>query len=89
MFAEAFRRDFIGPRAAINQAIFDRASARGEIRPDIDLDILVPALPGIILHRMFLLGEPPTQEVITAVIDQVILPAATPRLTPQPTKEST
>jgi AcrR family transcriptional regulator len=78
-FAEAFRRDFIAPKAAVNAAIYERASARGEIRPDIDLDILVPALPGILLHRMFMLGETPTQDVITAVIDHVIIPAATHR----------
>ncbi len=78
-FAEAFRRDFIGPKAAINTAIFERARARGEIRDDIDLDILGPALPGILLHRLFLLGEFPTEELITAVIDQVIIPAAANR----------
>ena len=78
-FAEAFRRDFIGPKAAINRTIFERALARGEIRPDIDLDILGPALPGILLHRLFMLGEIPTQDVITAVIDQVIIPATANR----------
>jgi len=78
-FAEAFRRQFIGPKAAINATIYERARARGEIRDDIDLDILIPALPGIILHRLFLLGELPTEELITAVIDQVIIPAAATR----------
>jgi AcrR family transcriptional regulator len=76
-FAEAWRRDFIAPKAAIGRAIYERAQERGEVRTDIDLDLITPALPGIILHRLFLMGQAPTEEVITQVIDQVIIPAAT------------
>ncbi len=76
-FAEAFRRDFIAPKKAMGDRIFQRAQERGEIRADADLELLTPALPGIVLHRLFLLGEPPSTDVITRVIDEVILPAAT------------
>jgi AcrR family transcriptional regulator len=76
-FAEAFRRDFIGPKKHITEEIFQRAIDRGEIRSDIDLDLITAALPGICLHRAFLLGEPPTAELVTKVIDLVILPAVT------------
>ncbi|MEJ7833233.1 MAG: TetR/AcrR family transcriptional regulator [Nocardioides sp.] len=76
-FATAFRRDFIGPKAEISQTIFERARARGEIRDDVDLDLLTPALPGIVLHRQFLLGEMPSTDLVTRVIDQIILPAVT------------
>ncbi|MCW2813281.1 MAG: transcriptional regulator, TetR family [Nocardioides sp.] len=74
-FAVAFRSEFIGPKAAASTAIFERARARGEVRADVDLDIVVPALPGIILHRQFLMGEPADAESIERVIDQIILPA--------------
>lgn len=74
-FAEAFRRDFIGPKSAISAGIFARAQARGELRDDVDLDVIAPALPGIALHRQFLLGESPDVDFITRVIDQIILPA--------------
>ncbi|MGA8255622.1 MAG: TetR-like C-terminal domain-containing protein [Nocardioides sp.] len=74
-FAEAFRRDFIAPKAQVARQIFQRASARGEIRDDLDLDLLAPALPGIVLHRHFLMGEVPDQDLIARVIDHVILPA--------------
>ena len=74
-FAAAFREQFIGPKAAAGRLIFERALDRGEIRDDVDLDIITVALPGIVLHRQFLLGEPPTQDLITRVIDQIILPA--------------
>lgn len=76
-FAEAFRRDFIGPKAAVNETIFARALERGEVADGVDLDLIAPCLPGIILHRLFFLGEQPTEELITQVIDQVILPAVT------------
>ena len=76
-FAAAFRRDVLGPKIAATSAIYERARARGEIRDDVDLDLLAPALAGVILHRFFLLGEQPTEDVIVRVIDQIILPAAT------------
>ncbi len=77
-FAEAFRRDFIGPKAAATLSIFVRAKERGEVKDDVDLDIVVPALPGIVLHRTFLLGQPPTADCIERIVDQIILPAVSP-----------
>jgi len=76
-FAEAFRRDFVGPKKAASTEIFRRAQERGEIRDDLDLDLVSAALPGIVLHRTFLLGDAPTNELITKVVDQLILPAVT------------
>lgn len=78
-FAEAFRRDFIAPKVAVTRQIFERAIARGEISADIDLDVIAPALPGIVLHRTFLLGDPPTADLIARVVDHVILPIVSPQ----------
>ncbi|MDO9458408.1 TetR/AcrR family transcriptional regulator [Nocardioides sp.] len=74
-FAAAFRSQFIGPKAALSLGVFERALERGEIRDDVDLDIVVPALPGIVLHRQFLMGEVADAGSIERVIDQIILPA--------------
>lgn len=76
-FAAQFRTRFIAPKAAVGREIYERARDRGELRDDADIDLLSTALPGIILHRMFLLGDPPTPDLIARVIDQIILPAAT------------
>lgn len=76
-FAEAFRRDFIGPKKALSIEMFRRAQERGEIRDDLDLDLVAAALPGIVLHRTFLLGDLPTPELVATVVDQLILPAVT------------
>ena len=75
-FAAAFRRDVLGPKIAASNLIFERARDRGELHADADLDLLAPALAGIILHRHFVLGEHPTEDAIVRVIDQIILPAA-------------
>ena len=76
-FAEAFRRDVVGPKIAVSRRIWERAQERGELRDDLDLSLLEPALAGIVLHRVFIMGELPTPDLITRVIDQIILPAAT------------
>ncbi len=75
-FAEAFRRDVIEPKIAISRQVWERARQRGEIGAEVDLDLLEPALPGIVLHRVFVMGEMPDPDSITRVIDQIIIPAA-------------
>jgi hypothetical protein len=74
-FAAAFRDQFIGPKAEASAVVWERAAERGEIAEGVDLDLLMSALPGIVLHRAFLLGEEPTPEYIERVIDHLILPA--------------
>ena len=76
-FAATYRREFLAPTQAASRILFERARARGEISDEVDLDLLAPALPGIVLHRVFLLGDAATPELITRVIDQIILPACT------------
>ena len=75
-FAEVYRRDFIGPKIAVSRAVYERARERGEVHPDTDLNVLGPALAGIVLHRAFLLGENVTPDLVGRVLDEVILPAA-------------
>ena len=76
-FADIYRRDFIVPKIAASRVIFDRARERGEIGDDVDIALLAPALPGIVLHRVFLLGEEATPDLIARIVDQIIIPAAT------------
>jgi AcrR family transcriptional regulator len=78
-FAAIYRRDFIGPKQAVMRTVFERAVARGEVRDDVDLDLVAPALPGIVLHRVFLLGDDATPDLVARVIDQIILPAVAHR----------
>lgn len=77
-FATTYRRELTEPRLAAARVVLERALARGEVRDDVAIDLVAAALPGIVLHRVFLLGEEPTPELIGEVIDQIILPAVTP-----------
>jgi AcrR family transcriptional regulator len=74
-FAPIFREKFISPKIAITRSIYARAVERGEIDDDLDLEIIGPALAGILLHRAFVMGLEPDDDTVTRVVDHVILPA--------------
>ncbi|MDN4172728.1 TetR/AcrR family transcriptional regulator [Nocardioides sp. SOB77] len=76
-FAAAWREHVVPLKQAPSREVWERAVRRGEVRADADLDLLEAALPGIVLHRVFVLGEEPTPELVARVIDQIVLPAAT------------
>ncbi|WGL53599.1 TetR/AcrR family transcriptional regulator [Nocardioides sp. BP30] len=76
-FASEFREHFIGTKLEASNAIWERARQRGELRPGLDIELLSHALAGVVLHRVFMFGEPATEDLIDRVIDQIILPAAT------------
>ena len=75
-FAAQFRERILAPKLAASRPAWERARARGDLREDLDIDLIQPALAGIVLQRLFVLGQPPSEETITRVIDQIILPAA-------------
>jgi len=74
-FARRFREAFIAPKIEVSRAIYQRAIDRGEISPDVDIEIISPALAGILLHRSFVMGVVPDDKTVERVIDHVILPA--------------
>ena len=86
-FAETYRREFIGPRLEVSKQVWQRALERGELRDGLDLTLLEPALAGIVLHRVFVMGEQPSEDLVTRVIDQIILPAAVGSGSPTPKKK--
>lgn len=74
-FARLFREKFMEPKVAITQAIYRRAQERGEIPEGVDVDLIGPALAGVLLHRSFVLGIDPDDATVERVIDNLILPA--------------
>ncbi len=78
-FAHEFREQVVEPKARVSRLIFERARDRGELRDDLDLDIVLPALAGIVLHRVFVFGDTPDQALIERAIDQIIMPAVRPQ----------
>lgn len=83
-FAADFRARFLAPKIATTVAIYRRAGERGELLPGADPLLLGPALPGILLHRALVLGEPVTPAQVERVLDQILLPAATGRFPTSP-----
>ncbi len=78
-FAREFRTQVVEPKARVSRVIFERARGRGELRDDLDLEIVVPALAGIVLHQVFVYGEKPDASLIERAVDQIILPAVRPQ----------
>lgn len=72
----AFQERILAPRLAEARQIFDRAAARDELGPDVDVDLLMSILPALSVHREMLLGKPVDETFIQHVIDDVLLPAA-------------
>jgi AcrR family transcriptional regulator len=51
---DAFRKYLMHPRQAAIRAILERGVRRGDVRPDIDIDLLADLIPGgIIFHKLF------------------------------------
>ena len=74
----AWRQRFLAPRMAVTRAVFDRAAARGEIAADADLEVLHTVLPSMCAFRSTVLGHRIDESFVSAVLDQVVLPAVDP-----------
>jgi AcrR family transcriptional regulator len=55
--AESFRAGFIQPRRAMVRDSLARGMARGELRADVDLDLVADAMVGVIHHRLLITGQ--------------------------------
>src|SRR5262249_14041230 len=75
-FADAFHTRFIEPKVAATRRVYARAQERGEIPPDVDIDLLAPVLASIILHRAFVLRQPTDDATVARIIDEIVIPAA-------------
>jgi AcrR family transcriptional regulator len=86
-FSEAFQTRFVLPKAAQARRVYERARDRGEISPDVDIDLLSEVLGAVILHRSFVLQRPVDDQTVERIIDEIVLPAAA--RTSQPVTPST
>ncbi|TQJ18203.1 TetR family transcriptional regulator [Kribbella jejuensis] len=72
----AVQERFLAPRLGLVTEVYQRAVRRGEIAPDVDIELITTTLPAVIIYHAFVLGIEPTDDLILRVIDNVILPAA-------------
>lgn len=81
--AEAFRR---GPIEVWQQAfdqIFDRAEARGELRPGLSGTVVAEAITAPFVQRWLVNGLPVTDDYADEVLDQVVMPLLRATWSPQ------
>jgi AcrR family transcriptional regulator len=55
--AASFRQGVIEPRRALVLETLARGVARGELRPDVDLDVVADALVAVLHHRLLITGQ--------------------------------
>lgn len=72
--ARVFQEQFIGSRVALMRGLLERARQRGELRPDVDLDIVATVAPAMIAYRKIVVGQDVDDAFIERVIHSVILP---------------
>jgi AcrR family transcriptional regulator len=63
------------PRHAV-RAVLERAVARGEIAPELDLELVPDILLGLNVLRI-LLGDPPDRDYVSRVLNTIIYPFVT------------
>jgi AcrR family transcriptional regulator len=76
--ARAFQQRFGDERRVRDRAILERAQARGEIAPGIDLDLLIDMIYGPLYHRVLLTGLPVDGPFIDGLVDHVLASVSRP-----------
>jgi len=70
--AAVFRRRFLDERRALDRSILERGLARGDIRPDADLDLAIDMVYGPVYHRVLLTGLPVDPAFTDGLINNVL-----------------
>lgn len=73
--AEATNAVIVEPWTAVNRVLIQRAVERGEVSPHIDIETLSQVIPSMSAYRTVILRKSVDQEFLTAMIDNVLLPA--------------
>ena len=91
--ADAFRGGVIAWRKQAMTDMLNRAIARGEVRPDVPIEIARELGQAVLWHRFLVTGDPITPELIEHVVDEVLIPyvsidRASPGRRPRPSARS-
>jgi hypothetical protein len=77
---KAFLAEFAGRRRALTRLVLRRAIARGELRADTDVDLVIDAIGGAVTFRL-LQGHAPLSPRFTAALVELVLSGC--RVTPR------
>ncbi len=73
----ALRPAMFTARDQIMREVLDRAAARGDIRPEAVTPQLIGLAPALVDHHFLIHGAPIPDDVLTAIVDNVLLPLLT------------
>jgi len=80
--AAVARDRFLSGRRAALRTVFDRGVRRGDLRPDLDMELALDVLGGPLFYRLLITGGPIDQHLAESVVE-LLLRGFAP--TPQPT----
>ncbi len=72
---DSVRAVIVEPRMAMNRVLLQRAIDRGEIRADVDVDLISLVAQSMVSYRILVLRTPIDRAFLVSIIDQVVLPA--------------
>ena len=70
----AFRNDVIGWRKQEMAALLKRGVDRGDVRPDVPVEIARELGHSVLWHRLLVTGDPITDELVVTPVDDVLVP---------------
>ena len=77
--AQAIDDRFQAPRRAAMLALLQRGADRGEVRPEAVTPLVADLLPSVLTFRILMQREPITEALLTAVMEQLLIPLIEPR----------
>ncbi|MEA3536997.1 TetR/AcrR family transcriptional regulator [Rhizobium sp. CC-YZS058] len=75
--ADATNAVIVEPWTSVNRVLIQRAVDRGEFSGDVDIDTLSQVIPSMSAYRSVILRKPVDKPFLTAMIDNVLIPALT------------
>jgi AcrR family transcriptional regulator len=72
--AQAFQDGLIGWRKAEMAKTINRGIERGEVRPDVPVEIVRELGQAMLWHRFLVTGDPITEDLIVQIVDDVLVP---------------
>ena len=72
--ARAIDERFQAPRRQAILDLLQRGVERGEVRPEAVCRLVADVMPAVLTHRLILQREPVTEQDLTEIMDQVIIP---------------
>jgi AcrR family transcriptional regulator len=74
----AFQHDVIGWRKQEMAAMLARGIERGDVRADVPVEIARELGQSVLWHRLLITGDPITNDLIVALVDEVLVPFVSP-----------